>query len=63
VAGAIAATLAGHGAAWVADPGRVGTPAFFEVLGEVGLRHVGATVVKVSLANREQPITVHELSR
>lgn len=61
VARTIATTLAEHGRALIADPGRVGSPAFFDALRDVGLRHVGASVVTVPLKGREHPITVHEV--
>lgn len=62
VARTIATTLAEDGRAYVSDPGRVGSPAFFDALRDVGLRHVGATVVQVALHGRAQPITVHEIA-
>lgn len=61
VARAIATTLARDGRALIADPGRVGSPAFFEALRDVGLRHIGATVVTVPLNGRDHAITVHEV--
>lgn len=61
VARAIATTLAERGRAMIADPGRVGSPAFFDSLHDVGLRHVGATVVTVPLNDRDHVITVHEV--
>ena len=61
VARTIATTLAEGGRALIADPGRVGSPAFFDALHNVGLRHVGAAVVKVPLNGRDHPITVHEV--
>ncbi|HEY5545943.1 MAG TPA: methyltransferase domain-containing protein [Gemmatimonadaceae bacterium] len=61
VARAIATTLAERGRALIADPGRVGSPAFFDSLHDVGLRHIGATVVTVPLNNRDHAITVHEI--
>ena len=61
VARAIATTLARDGRALIADPGRVGSPAFFEALRDVGLRHIGATVVTVPLNGRDHSITVHEV--
>jgi len=63
IARAIATTLRAGGRALVADPGRVGSPMFFDALHDVGLRHVGASVVKVSMRGREDPITVHEVGR
>lgn len=63
VARTIATTLAEGGRALIADPGRVGAPAFFEALRDVGLKHVGATVVTVSSHGRDNLITVHEISR
>lgn len=63
VARAIATTLAEGGRALIADPGRVGSPEFFAALHDVGLKHVGASVVNVSLHGREQPITVHDVAR
>jgi predicted nicotinamide N-methyase len=63
VARTIATTLAGNGRALIADPGRVGAPVFFGALRDVGLKHVGATVVQVPLREREHSITVHEISR
>lgn len=63
VASVIGTLLAPGGSAWIADPGRVGSPAFFEVLRPTGLRHVGATVSKVALHGREHSITVHEVCR
>lgn len=62
VARAIATTMAGQGRAIVADPGRVGSPNFFDALHDVGLKHVAATVVNVTLHGRDHPITVHEIS-
>ena len=62
VARAIATTLKESGRALVADPGRVGSPMFFDALHDLGLRHIGASVVKVSLRDREYPITVHEVA-
>jgi ETFB lysine methyltransferase len=62
VARAIATTMAEHGRAIIADPGRVGSPNFFDALHDVGLKHVGATVVNVALHGRDHPITVHEVS-
>ena len=61
VARAIATTLARDGRALIADPGRVGSPAFFEALRDVGLRHIGASVVTVPLNGRDHSITVHEV--
>ena len=61
VARAIATTLARDGRALIADPGRVGSPMFFEALRDVGLRHIGATVVTVPLNGRDHLITVHEV--
>lgn len=61
VARAIATTLAERGRALIADPGRVGSPAFFDSLHDVGLRHIGATVVTVALNDRDNSITVHEV--
>ena len=43
------------GRALISDPGRVGSPMFFDALRDVGLRHVGASVVKVSMHGREYP--------
>jgi predicted nicotinamide N-methyase len=63
VSRAIATMLAEKGRALIADPGRVGSPAFFSALSDVGLKHVGAAVAKVSHRGREQAITVHELGR
>ena len=63
VARTIATTLAEGGRALIADPGRVGSPVFFDALHDVGLRHVGASVVSVPLNGRDHPITVHEVSR
>jgi predicted nicotinamide N-methyase len=63
VARAIATTLKENGRAVVADPGRVGSPMFFDALHDVGLRHVGASVVKLTMHDREHPITVHEIGR
>ena len=63
IARAIATTLAEGGMGLVADPGRVGSPMFFDALHDVGLRHVGASVVKVALHGRDHPITVHEIGR
>lgn len=62
VARAIASTLAEGGRALIADPGRVGSPAFFDALRDVGLKHVGAAVVSVKLHGRDHSITVHEVS-
>ncbi len=62
VARTIATTLAEHGRALISDPGRVGSPAFFDALRDVGLRHVGATVVQVPLHGRGHAITVHEVA-
>lgn len=61
VARAIATTLAERGRALIADPGRVGSPAFFDSLHNVGLRHLGATVVTVPLNDRDHAITIHEV--
>ncbi len=61
VARAIATTLAPGGRALIADPGRVGSPTFFDALHNVGLRHVGATVVTVPLNDRDHLITVHDV--
>jgi predicted nicotinamide N-methyase len=61
VARAIATTLAERGRALIADPGRVGSPALFDSLHVVGLRHIGARVVTVPLNNRDHAITVHEI--
>lgn len=63
VARAIATTMKEGGRALVADPGRVGSPAFFDALRDVGLRHVGASVVKVAMHGRDDPVTVHEIGR
>ncbi|HEX6314637.1 MAG TPA: methyltransferase domain-containing protein [Gemmatimonadaceae bacterium] len=63
VSRAIATMLAEGGRALIADPGRVGTPAFFGALGDVGLKHVGAAVVTVSHRGRDTKITVHEVGR
>jgi predicted nicotinamide N-methyase len=63
VARTIATTLAEHGRALIADPGRVGSPAFFDALHDVGLKHVGASVVSVPLNGRNHAITVHEVAR
>jgi predicted nicotinamide N-methyase len=63
VARTIATTLAEGGRAVIADPGRVGAPAFFDSLRDVGLKHVGATVVTVPLHGRDNSIIVHEISR
>jgi predicted nicotinamide N-methyase len=62
VARTIATTLADQGRALIADPGRVGSPAFFDALRDVGLRHIGASVVTVPLKGRDHAITVHEVS-
>ena len=61
VARTIATTLADQGRALIADPGRVGSPAFFDALRDVGLRHIGASVVTVPLKGRDHAITVHEV--
>jgi predicted nicotinamide N-methyase len=61
VARAIATTLAERGRAMIADPGRVGSPEFFGALHDVGLKHVGASVVNVTLNGRDHAITVHEV--
>ena len=63
VARAIASTLAEGGRALIADPGRVGSPAFFEALHDVGLKHVGASVTSVALNGRDHAITVHDIAR
>jgi predicted nicotinamide N-methyase len=63
VARAIASTLAEGGRALIADPGRVGSPAFFDALRDVGLRHVGASVVSVALHGRDHAVTVHDIAR
>jgi predicted nicotinamide N-methyase len=63
VARTIATTLADQGRALIADPGRVGSPAFFDALRDVGLRHIGASVVTVPLKGRDHAITVHEVGR
>lgn len=63
VARTIATTLAEGGRALIADPGRVGSSAFFDALHNVGLRHVGASVVNVPLNGRDHAITVHEVAR
>jgi predicted nicotinamide N-methyase len=63
VARAIATTLKDGGRALVADPGRVGSPMFFEALRDLGLRHIGASVVSVAMHGRDHPITVHEVGR
>lgn len=63
VARAVATTLTEGGRALIADPGRVGSPAFFEALHDVGLRHVGASVVNVTLNGRDHAVTVHEVAR
>ena len=63
VARTIATTLAEKGRAFIADPGRVGAPAFFTALHDVGLKHVGANVVSVPLNGRDHSITVHEVAR
>jgi ETFB lysine methyltransferase len=63
VARTIASTMAENGRALIADPGRVGAPAFFSSLRDVGLKHVGATVVMVQMNGRYHSITVHEIGR
>ena len=63
VARTIATTMAENGRALIADPGRVGAPAFFSALRDVGLKHIGATVVLVPMNGREHSITVHEIGR
>lgn len=63
VATAIATTLAEGGRALVADPGRVGSHAFFDALRDVGLRHVGATTVMVHLNGHDHSITLHDVTR
>jgi predicted nicotinamide N-methyase len=63
VSRAIATMLAEGGRALIADPGRVGSPAFFGALSDVGLKHVGAAVAKVSHRDRDYTITVHEVGR
>lgn len=63
VATAIATTLAEGGRALVADPGRVGSHAFFDALRNVGLRHVGATTVSVPLNGHDHSITLHDVTR
>ena len=63
VARTIATTLSRTGRALIADPGRVGSPEFFGALHDVGLKHVGASVVTVSLRGRDQAVTVHEVVR
>jgi predicted nicotinamide N-methyase len=63
VARTIATTLTAEGRALIADPGRVGSPEFFAALHDVGLKHVGASVVNVPLHGRDQAITVHEVAR
>jgi len=62
VARTIAMTLAENGRALISDPGRVGSPAFFDALHDVGLKHVGAVVVSVSMHGRDNAVTVHEIS-
>jgi predicted nicotinamide N-methyase len=62
VARAIATTLRSGGRALISDPGRVGSPMFFDALRDLGLRHVGATVVTVSHHGRDHAITVHEVA-
>lgn len=62
VARAIATTLAERGRAVIADPGRVGSPEFFAALHDVGLKHVGASVVNVALNGRDHAVTVHDIS-
>ena len=63
VARTIATTLAEGGRALIADPGRVGSPEFFGALHDVGLKHVGASVVNVALNGRDHAITVHDVTR
>lgn len=63
VARAIAATLADGGRALIADPGRVGSPEFFAALHDVGLKHVGASVVNVTWGGRDHPVTIHDVAR
>lgn len=63
VARAIATTMKEGGRALIADPGRVGSPEFFSALHDVGLKHVGATVVAVPLNGRDHAITVHDVRR
>ena len=62
VARTIAMTLAENGRALISDPGRVGSPAFFDALHDVGLKHVGAVVVSVPMHGRDNAVTVHEIS-
>jgi len=62
VARTIAMTLAENGRALISDPGRVGSPAFFDALHDVGLKHIGAVVVNVSMHGRDNAVTVHEIS-
>jgi predicted nicotinamide N-methyase len=62
VARTIAMTLAENGRALISDPGRVGSPAFFDALHDVGLKHIGAVVVSVSMHGRDNAVTVHEIS-
>jgi hypothetical protein len=63
VARAVATTMKEVGRAFIADPGRVGSPEFFAALYDVGLKHVGAAVVSVPLNGRDHFITVHEVAR
>lgn len=62
VARTMAMTLAENGRALISDPGRVGSPTFFDALHDVGLKHVGAVVVSVPMHGRDHSITVHEVS-
>ena len=62
VARTIAMTLAENGRALISDPGRVGSPAFFDALHDVGLKHIGAVVVNVPMHGRDNAVTVHEIS-
>ena len=62
VARTMAMTLAENGRALISDPGRVGSPSFFDALHDVGLKHVGAVVVSVPMHGRDNAVTVHEIS-
>lgn len=63
VARTVATTLSENGRALIADPGRVGSHAFFDALHDLGLKHIGATVGNVPLNGRDHAITVHEVAR
>jgi predicted nicotinamide N-methyase len=63
VAKALAATLAGAGVAWIADPGRVARDTFVRALGPLHLELTGRTKLPFTDGSIRQTITILEVRR